>query len=176
MHTAKPGMPQGYYILAATIADPDRCQPIRESLLQLRSSGPGKLHWTDENDRRRKRLVTTVAGFNLDHAVIVGAPLNTRKQERARAQCLEQLLFDLGQRNISSAWIETRGAALDSADLKLVDAFRARGSLPRELRVGFGQPADEPLLWLPDMPAGAVGVAIRDGDPSLLNTLVPSAG
>lgn len=174
MHTARPGMPQGCYILAASLADPDDCEPIRDSLLRLRASRNGKLHWTDESPQRRRLIATAIAAFPLDHTVVLGAPLDARKQERARAQCLEQLLFDLGQRGVASAWVETRGPALDRADLKRVDAFRSRGVLPRDLHVGFGQPATEPMLWLPDILAGAVGVAVREGDRSLLNTFAPA--
>lgn len=48
---------------------------------------------------------------------------------------------------------------LNRKDLKLVDALRAEGTMARALRVDFGLPSVEPMLWVPDAIAGAVSAA-----------------
>lgn len=70
--------------------------------------------------------------------------------------------------------IESRTAAQDRADLAAVAAWRSRGELPATLRVDFGRaygPNGEPLLWLPDIMAGAVSAARGDKNPQFLAPL-----
>jgi hypothetical protein len=52
-----------------------------------------------------------------------------------------------------------------------VDVLRVRQELHDEVRVDFTYPADEPLAWLPDIVAGAVGAAYGDGDNQYLVSL-----
>jgi hypothetical protein len=63
--------------------------------------------------------------------------------------------------------LETRTSSLNRRDTVMVNALRMRGEIPDTLRVVFAQsygPQGEPLLWLPDIVAGAVSAVHADGD------------
>ncbi|MDL5487464.1 hypothetical protein [Microbacterium wangruii] len=83
------------YILAATVADPAECDTIREALRDLKLGNGPKLHWKDENDDRRALIGAAVAEMPVMHTVVVGTPLDQRKQERARRKCMERLFYEL---------------------------------------------------------------------------------
>ena len=88
--------------------------------------------------------------------VVVGA-VGGRRQERARRRLLGRLLWELDQRQVSRLTLESRHVERDRHDQEAIGAFRNHGLLSRNLTVGFGQPRDEPMLWLADIVAGAVG-------------------
>lgn len=46
----------------------------------------------------------------------------------------------------------------------MVASLFGAGVIPRDMRVGFGRPLEEPMLWIPDAVAGAVGSTLRGGE------------
>jgi hypothetical protein len=86
----------GYYLLAAAVADPAACTPIRDSMRELVLSGATRLHWRDESGPRRAKIASAIGGHDLANLVIVGAPVDPRRQERARRLCMERLIHELG--------------------------------------------------------------------------------
>lgn len=89
--------------------------------------------------------------------------LDASKQEHARRQCLARLLWELEPWRVSTVWLEARTQSLNRKDLKVIDAWRSHGKLPAAMRVEFGLPSVEPMLWIPDAVAGAIAAA-RKGD------------
>lgn len=55
----------------------------------------------------------------------------------------------------------------------MVDALRTRGVIPKSLRLDFERPRNEPMLWVPDVVAGAVS-ASHAGDREHRLALDPS--
>jgi hypothetical protein len=161
MRAARDGN-DGLYLLAAVVADPGVCDAVRDSLRSLVWKAAGRLHWRDETPSRRRKIAELIGGQDLAHVVVVGAPIDHRRQERARAQCLERLLYELEQLGVSQVWLETRHFALNERDLKLVEALRGKRSVSSEIRVEFARPKDEPMLWVPDAVAGAVNAALSE--------------
>lgn len=98
------------------------------------------------------------------------APVALTKQERARRQVLGRLLWELDQRQVEHALLESRHPERDGHDIKAIGGFRNAGLLSRRLRVEHGKAKQEPLLWLPDPVAGAVGDQ-RCGAPDCLDLL-----
>lgn len=86
-------------------------------------------------------------------------PCPVGKQERARAKCLERLLWDMKQLDLCQLVIESRGAAADRKDrgtiLRAIKAGLASAGLVYEHR----KPTDS-ALWLPDAVAGAAASAL----------------
>lgn len=146
------------YLMAAVVANPVDCGPIREQLRALPYLGP-KLHWRDLDRRLKRTVVRQLAAMNLLHLVVVAAPLDHRKQERARALCLERLCWELHARGVSRVILESRTSSLNKRDLNLVVQLRGKRSLPADLRVDIEQPSIEPMLWIPDQVVGAMGDA-----------------
>jgi hypothetical protein len=157
-------LPEGIYLLAATVADPDECEPTREVLRSLLPGKARRLHWHTEGGRRRRLIAAALAERPVRHTVVIGAPLDARKPERARRLCLERLLFELAALDVSQVWLESRTDRLNRADRTMAAALHSQGLIPKTFHVGFAAPTAEPMLWLPDVVAGAVGAHRCGGD------------
>jgi hypothetical protein len=138
------------------MADPTTCDAIRDTLRSLTARRAGRLHWREEDRRRRDHIAATIAALDIAAIAVIGSPVDNARQERARRCCLERLLFELGDAGVSHSWLEARTPSLNRRDTRFVDTARDRELLPAEMRVGFVQPTEEPMLWLPDAVAGAV--------------------
>lgn len=153
----------GLYLLAAAVGDPARCSGIRQDLRNLLYKRQERMHWRDESDPRRSKIAAAVGQLDLASVVVVAAPLDAKKQERARRQCMEVLYSDLCTRGVGTIWQEARTPSLNTHDRKMIAALRGKRLLPAHVRVEFAMPTQEPMLWVPDAVAGAVGCA-RVGD------------
>lgn len=150
------------YLLGAVVADPSCCEPARDELRGVLPKGARKLHWSDMKDREKKQVTGLVTWFDMAHMVVVGTPLDHRKQEHARAKCMERLLWELGQMEVSRVFLEQRTQSLNKRDMKLVEHLRGSKAIPKGLRVDIEQPSTEPMLWIPDQVLGAIGDAEVD--------------
>ncbi len=162
------------YTLAAAIISEADVNSIREDVRMLAGSRRPRVHWRDADDSERHKLVHSVGSLDAVHVVVVGTRLERVRQERGRRHCLRRLLWEGNNLGVTHATLEARTAALDRADLAAVAAWRARGELPAALRIDFGRPYGphgEPLLWLPDIVAGAVSAARGDKHPQYLTAL-----
>jgi hypothetical protein len=92
------------------------------------------------------------------------APLDPRRQERARRHCLRRLLFELEAAGVGHVWLESRGRHQDPLDLQAVNVLRIQRVIGAGLVVDHTRPLDEPLLWVPDIVAGAVGGELDRGE------------
>jgi len=135
----------GLYILAAVVCAADGCALIRDGLRELLDEGQRKLHWSTESPERRERIIGVVAEVDMAAVVVIGAPLAKKKQERARAVCMETL--------------------------KLIRAIRGKKLVPTEMRIDVGRPSAEPMLWVPDIVAGAAGADRVHGNPQYLDLI-----
>lgn len=158
------------YMLAAAIVPENGCERIRDALRPLVRKGQGQLHWRDEDLGRRRAITKTLVTLDVDSVVVLGVVINSRKQERARRKLLGRLLWELDQRSVSLLTLESRHRERDRHDIKAVGAFRNQHVVSRRLIVVHGQPVQEPLLWIPDAVAGAVGDAWC-GQPACLRML-----
>lgn len=159
---------RGFYILAAAIFDD--CHSARELLTaQRRELGPpgapSKLHWTDMDRRRREHIAKQVGTLDARHVAVIGSPVPTRRQERARAVCLKRLVLELHTLGVAELWIEARERELNRRDIRTVAG--ARYQLPKDarFRVDHLHGMGDPLFWAADVIAGAIR-AQRLGNPS----------
>jgi hypothetical protein len=152
----------GLYVLAAVIVADAQADRHREALRALLHRGQQRLHWRDENSKRRALLVSTVRQLPRTGAVVIATGVAPRRQERARRKCIERLLAELASRRVPNVVFERRHAELDARDRAMVAALRRQQSVPAWLRVSWVAATDEPLLWLPDIAAGAASLAAAD--------------
>ena len=145
------------YFMAAALINEDRCDAVRECLRPLARRATKRIHWRDEELPAKELIIKTVVAANIEAVVVVGAMIGHSKQERARQQVLKHLLYELDQRKVVHAILESRHAERDRHDLKSIGQFRNANYLSKGLTVDHGRPLQEPLLWLPDIIAGAVG-------------------
>jgi hypothetical protein len=152
------------YVLAAVTVDADAAAEIREVLRALRLRGQQRLHWHAEASVRRAELASAAAEFGCASIAVVGAPVQLRRQDRARRQCLRRLLWELRQLGVRSIVIESRGPERDRADDAALAAFRRDRTILAITAVQHARPVQEVGLWLPDIVAGAVLADARGDD------------
>ncbi|GAB6859435.1 hypothetical protein JCM13591A_35400 [Microbacterium xylanilyticum] len=150
------------YLLGAVVAEPSTCDALREQMLTLPRRGP-KLHWRDLDDRARRTAIDAISGFDAYHMVVVAAPVDPRRQERARAYCLERLAWHLDGHGVKLLTLEARPSELMKKDRRTIDVLRSKHALPEGLRVDHAQPSTEPMLWIADQVLGALGESLVGG-------------
>lgn len=155
----------GTYVLAAAIGRPEAEPDIRDHVSRLRLPGQVKLHWRDEDTKRRSTITHAVAGYDLEHLVVVRAGVVDDRPERRRRKCLERLLYELEVKDVDDIVLESRGPADDRRDIQMLNALRGQRYLSTALRLTHIVGRHEPMLWIPDAVCGAVTTA-RTGDPS----------
>jgi hypothetical protein len=149
----------GLYVLAAVIIADDDVEHHREALRALLHRGQRRLHWRDESARRRDQIIGTARRLRHTGAVVVGIGMAPQRQERARRKCIEYLLAELTSRGIASVVFDRRHEELDARDRALIAALKRQRSLPAAFCASWQPATDEPLLWLPDIAAGAAALA-----------------
>lgn len=150
---------QGTYILASAVCDPAGCEPIRDALRDLLTGKEPRLHWRDEDAGRRTKIAAAVADIDMAAVVVVGMPMEQKKQERARRICLETLLPELALMGVTQVFMEARTPSLMRKDSRHLSTMLGRKIIGPDLRVSNARPLEEPMLWLPDAVAGAVSAA-----------------
>jgi hypothetical protein len=160
----------GSYVLAAVITDPTQCDAMRDELMALRVGRRSRLHWRGEGPDRRAKIVSAIAEFDLTCVAVVGQPLDAKRQERARRLCMRHLLYRLGELSVSHVVVERRTKSLDRQDMALIEGLRGATEVSEAMRVDLGSPIAEPMLWIPDVIAGALSASLR-GDSGWLGQL-----
>lgn len=156
------GVPRPSYLLGGLLTDPTLCDPYRADLTRLRTTGV-KLHWRELDPRHRRRAIDVLAGFRAHFIVVIAAPMDPRKQERARSLCLQRLAWELNERGVSRAFLEARPASLMRRDRETIEHFRGRKAITSALRIEHRLPSADPMLWAADIVLGAIGEEIADG-------------
>jgi hypothetical protein len=152
-----------YFLAAVSIPDHNRA-PYRDVLATLPARGQTRLHWRNESAARRARITVTISGLHLRGAIVVAAGMTADRQERARRKCIERLLPQLSARGITRVIFERRQADLDARDRIMITALRRQHAIPAALRATWLAADTEPLLWLPDIIAGAASLAAIGDD------------
>jgi hypothetical protein len=160
----------GLYLLAAAVTEAD-CEPIRDTLRSLLEDGQDRLHWGPESPARRAKISATVGTINMAAVVVIGMPMPKRNQERARAICIESMMVYLHTYGVGNVLFEQRDQALNERDQRIVKSIRGKNLVPPEMRVNWGRPLEEPMLWLPDVIAGAAGADRVRGIPGYLEAI-----
>ena len=160
----------GLYVLASVVVPATRAEEVREDLRGVLRTRRPRFHWRDEQDGDRLLMAEMLAQFTLPAVVAVVSPMDHRRSERARRVCLTRLLWELQQRHVDDIVFETRQEHRDREDRAHVLHAQKAGHVSAALHYAFAGPLQEPLLWLPDLVAGAVAYA-RGGDHHYLDVL-----
>lgn len=163
------------YVLAAVLVDTSERESIRAQLEGLLLRTQPRIHFHVEASARRHKLVAAVASTGCVAVVVVGAPMDPRRQERARRYCLTRIIWELRERDVVRIVCESPGRQRDNTDVQLFVGLRRFGVLTAGMQVEYAAPSGElgeTLLWLPDIVAGAHVAAVTSGD---LNIWTPLA-
>lgn len=167
----RPGSSEYLYILTAVIPEEAEEERARPTLLKLLRSGQDQYHWRAER-REKERRAAVAALEQIPHGTVsIVLPYSDRtKQERARRRCMERLLFELAAGGVSDIIVEARGKKDDRKDLETLDFMRQRRMLPAPLHIHHQIGREQPLLWIPDIVCGLVGLDLREAG-EMLDTI-----
>ena len=168
-----PRLDPGTYLLACAVVDDESSEDLRAELRALLLPGQRKLHWHGEDRARRKQLVDFVAEVPAAHVIVVRTA-GTEHSERRRKLCLGRLLEELQDRGVSTVALAARENKQNQRDLRLLAGLRASRRLGSELRMDHPRGPAEPLLWLPDIAAGALSM-FRQGQVGYFDRLAHAA-
>lgn len=151
------------YMVCAAIIDSVNSDAIRTELLPLRLPGQIKLHWTDERESRRRTIVKTLSTIDSMQAVITHRSEISKKTERYRRKCLENMYFELSNMGVQQVVLESRQVAQNKKDIEHIVALQGRGEASK-IRIVHIRGGDEPLLWIPDIFLGAINSSYLGND------------
>lgn len=143
------------YMVCAAIVDTNDAEMVREALYPLRLPGQVKLHWTDESDSRRRAIVEKIASIDSMQVIVTHRSAPSRKTERFRRKCLEQMYYELSDMQIQAVTLESRQEAQNKKDREHIVALQGQGQCVG-LRIQHVRGGDDPLLWIPGAVLGAL--------------------
>lgn len=152
------------YSMCASLVPTSAEECVRHALRQI-APRSGKLHWHDLDPKGRREVVDMLAGFDVEHLVVLGNAKGKIAHERARGRCLEKLIWLLTARGITLLTLEQRSRTQDRKDRDRIDGFGCRWPEARHIRARWVRGATEPLLCLPDVALGVywdTAIANRD--------------
>ena len=140
------------YLMACTRVAPKALNPTRATLRSMLLPGQRRLHFHDENAQRRRELLARMCSLDL-----VVRVYGMRARERtARPALLAVLLSDLKELAVGRLVIESRESR-DHLDRQVIAAMQRQGKASLDLVYEHLRPYEEPLLWVSDAAAWAVG-------------------
>lgn len=157
------------YLIGAAIMDAADEAAIREELRPLLLPGQRKLHWTDERESRRRRIVAAIASLEPMNFIVAHLSQRQAKTERFRRKCLETLYYELASAEVLSVTLESRGLAQDKKDRGHIVGLQAQG-LHQGVRIQHLRGGEEPLLWIADAVLGSLNSAYL-GEPAHFEVL-----
>ena len=134
------------YVLVAVFIDAHEAPSIRKSLKKVLLKGQRSVHFSFENDSRKKLILNVLKTLNFEAKIFVSSEA---KQADARAWCLEQVVATL---KVESEYriVLDRDEGYEAFDKRAITLASRRAGLNRENTHNHDEPEYEPLLWIPD--------------------------
>jgi hypothetical protein len=158
------------YVVAAALIVPDGLD-VGEALSRIPHGRAPRFHWRNESDAQRMRMLDLVRELGLRSIATCYVADRPRWQERGRLKAFGRLLWELKQERVLELVIESRGEPNDGKDRQMIARAQRAGSAMAEMAYRFERPHKNPLLWLPDALAGAVGASYADSVDRYLDRL-----
>ena len=98
-------------------------------------------------------ITHAVAGYDLEHLVVVRAGAANDRPERRRRKCLERLLHELETKAVDDIVLESRGPADDRRDIEMLNALRGSTTCPPRPGSPTSSAASSPCSGFPTLSA-----------------------
>lgn len=154
------------YLLCGVTVDGSDAGQLRREVRSMLLAGQRRLHFKLEGKRRRRVLLDQLVALDLDVSIVQSRITHEHSAEDARASCLGVIVEEAqADGQAATLYIERRDG-LDQYDRETI--VRARRREPA-LNFEHLRPHGDPLLWIPDAFAWAVGARgdwldrVRDG-------------
>lgn len=151
-----------YLVTAAVVVETDRTG-VEDRLRVAAGRRRHRIHWRNEAEAVRLKLLDTLAAQPLRGVTAVVEPTTPRRQERARSQAWWTLAWQIEHLGVNELVIEARQEQLNNRDHRTIATLRRAGIATR-LHYRFGLPTEEPGLWAADVLAGAIGHQLATGE------------
>lgn len=142
------------YTFGVCLLEPYDLDDARERMRSLLLPGQKKVHWHEENTKRRRVIARTVASISARHLIVVRHSSVSERPERQRRLCMEHMLVQLEAMHASTVTLESRLKRDDHRDHLFIDALRVCGVITSRTRVQHRLGPSEPLLWMADALCG----------------------
>lgn len=150
---------RGGYLLCAVVLLPADLNPARRLLRAMCKPGQRRLHMKHESDGRRREILSAVSQLGIE-VRIYRTKLDGRSERKARDECLRVMVQELiDQCGVDRMVVES--CDQDHRDNQVIREMVLKAQAEERFVYLHSAPANEPLLWLPDIFAWAVG---RGGD------------
>lgn len=142
------------YLLVCVVVDDSDIAATRRWMRQLLLPGQRRLHFVNESDRQRRRLLAEFTRLPI-RAAAARVQMGSGGEAEARRRALGYLAS--GQRpRLRRLVIESR-AGRDQEDRRTLHGALRDQQLDSLVTYEHRRPSEEPLLWLPDGIAWAIG-------------------
>ncbi len=142
------------YLLCGVTVDAERAGQLRRDVRGMLLAGQRRLHFKLEGKRRRRVLLDQLVELDLEVVIVQTRITSSRSGEEARADCLGVLVDHAQSEDRGATLYIERRDGLDHHDRETI--VRTRRRQPT-LNFEHLRPHSDPLLWVPDAFAWAVG-------------------
>ncbi len=134
------------YLLAAVMVPSGNLTKFRRIMKSFLMPGQGHIHFVNEKDSRRKQILQALDELGVQARIYRVAGLNPIV---ARAVCIEALMDDLVELQVTSLNFELEESAKNSDVILLRQGLERRGLRAVTEYKHLGKSA-EPILWIAD--------------------------
>jgi hypothetical protein len=140
------------YLVAAVVTAPSDLAAVRRALRGLLLPGQSTVHFRDEDDRRRRRVLSTISGLPITARLFVSPSSDA---VIARQRCLTHMVSELLDCGVDRLVLEQSDGDLAADRRTLFRSLRTPESNGRSLSYVHLRAASEPILWAADAVAWA---------------------
>ncbi len=138
------------YIMSCVLAEARSLRDVRLSMAELALHG--QVHFRKESARRRPMLIATISALPIEAFAVLVKRAPGISHEDARRDCLRAIVEVLQEREVPRLTLDRTTVAGD--DARTIRRIRSRQTL---LTFEHRASRDEPMLWIADGVAWAVG-------------------
>lgn len=158
----------GLCVVAAVVLNDGQASAARTELAAILPPGAKRLHWNSDSPVVRNQ-VSQVIQRQADHvSAYVSYYDSNKRMNDARERCLMHLIADVGGVPFKTVTLDQRSPHQDTRDRVLWSQQCVRLRLPNPPTLSHAGSLSEPLLWLADAAAGAVGEHLAHKDPTYI--------
>ena len=135
-----------HYLIAAALVNQADKTALRKALSQLRMPGQNRLHFVDESDQRRRKILSTLTQLNTRTVLVIS---ENKNHKEARSRCLTAVMKRASELEVKQVVLEMDDSTFDFDERVLYQAKRQYFRF-QNINYTHERSRSEPLLWIPD--------------------------
>lgn len=138
------------YLVIAACVPANRAPILRTELRGLLLPKQRSLHMKDETPARRKLILETIRGIDIDVLVYGAKPSDHGSHAKARSACIRRLAFDAVNFNVQRLVLDRNDTTEQRDKSDIIQGASKAGGQPVPYPYHHAPRHSEPLLWMPD--------------------------